>query len=68
MNPPFVLSEAQWRLASDWIATQRSAHPSLTGAIGGDVTFCFIPTSIGVVIQVKHVSGAVLDISDYESF
>ena len=32
------------------------------------VSFCFTPTSLGMVIQVKHVGGGILDITDYDSF
>jgi len=35
------------------------------GAIGGDLTYQFTPTSLGVIIKVLHVSGAELDITDY---
>ena len=68
MNPLFLLTETQWNLVWDWISSQRRVHPSKTGAIGGDVSFCFTPTSLGMVIQVKHVGGGTLDISDYDSF
>jgi len=35
------------------------------GAIGGSMTWSFTPTGIGVVVRVKHASGAELDLSDY---
>ncbi len=38
------------------------------GAIGGSLTYMFTPTSIGVIIQVKHASGEELDVSDYDSW
>jgi len=36
------------------------------GAIGGDVTYHFTPTSIGTVFKVIHSSGAELDLTDYD--
>jgi hypothetical protein len=35
------------------------------GAIGGDVTYQFTPTSLGVIMKVLHSSGAEIDITDY---
>jgi len=39
------------------------------GAIGGALTYCFSPTSLGTVVKVKHAgTGAILDLSDYDSW
>ena len=40
-----------------------------TGAIGGQFTFSFIPTSVGTIVKVSDfVTGEVCDITDYDSF
>jgi len=38
------------------------------GAIGGSMTWSFTPTGIGVVVKVKHASGAELDLTDYDEW
>ena len=38
------------------------------GANGGDLTYEFTPTSIGLIVKVVHTSGAVLDLTDYNSW
>lgn len=39
------------------------------GAIGGGLTYCFTPTSLGVVVKVRHgATNAELDVSDYDSW
>lgn len=46
--------------------TQGGKYP-YSGSIGGSVTYCFTPTSIGTVIKVKHeLTGNVLDVTDYD--
>jgi hypothetical protein len=39
-----------------------------SGAIGGELTYSFTPTSLGTIIKVKHSSGAELDLTFYESW
>ena len=39
------------------------------GAIGGQFTFKFIPTSIGTIVKVKYYhTGEELDLTDYDDF
>lgn len=38
------------------------------GAIGGAITYCFTPTSLGVIMTVKCTCGKELDITDYEGW
>lgn len=39
------------------------------GAIGGELTYEFTPTSIGVVVKVTHAgTKEVLDLTDYENW
>lgn len=38
------------------------------GTIGGNLTYMFTPTSLGVIEKVKHASGEILDITDYSSW
>ena len=39
-----------------------------TGADGGELTFCFTPTSLGTIFIIKHFSGAELDLTDYSTW
>ncbi len=39
------------------------------GAIGGGYEYSFVPTSLGVVINVKNVvSGDIIDLSEYDKW
>lgn len=39
------------------------------GAIGGELEYCFSPTSVGDVLVVKHSrTGAEINVTDYESW
>ncbi len=38
------------------------------GVSGGTFTYIFIPTSIGMIVKVRHASGAELDLTDYSAW
>ncbi len=39
------------------------------GAIGGELTYCFTPNSIGMSVTVKHsVTGEEIDLTDFDSW
>lgn len=39
------------------------------GATGGIVTYSFTPTSLGVVVKVRHaITGNILDVTDYDNW
>lgn len=42
--------------------------PLSGSASGGELTYHFTPTGIGVVVVVEHFSGAKLDLTDYGSW
>ncbi len=72
----FELDERQ----EERLAEFRDKHPcaildhsrmpgvNMTGAIGGQYTYLFTPTSIGVVVRVKCACGAEIDLSNYEDW
>lgn len=39
-----------------------------SGAVGGDITYSFTPTSLGTIFTVTHSSGAKLDLTTYEDW
>lgn len=40
-----------------------------TGASGGDLTYMFTPTSLGIVVKVKYgLTEEIIDLSDYENW
>lgn len=57
----FVLSEEQVKKYEDWRASNPTGY---YGAIGGGEHFIFTPTSIGMVVRVKHDNGAELDLTE----
>ncbi len=38
------------------------------GVSGGVFSYIFIPTTIGTIVKVCHVSGAELDLTDYDKW
>lgn len=43
-------------------------HP-YTGMIGGPITYCFTPTSLGIVVSVKDsVTKSELDLTEYDTW
>ncbi len=63
----FELTPEQEKTLNEWMQDK----DSYSGAIGGDVTFQFTPTSIGVIEKVIYFKGtskeAMLDLTDYDS-
>jgi len=52
-----------------WQATKEGCECPHYGAIGGAYTYHFTPTSIGTVLKVENtVTGAVIDLTDYDSW
>ncbi len=41
---------------------------SPAGAIGGTLTYCFTPTSIGCCVRVKCACGEEIDLTDYRGW
>ena len=57
-DAPRALLEACWETGNPYY-----------GATGGEITYSFTPTSIGVITEVKYaMTGKTLDITDYESW
>jgi hypothetical protein len=60
------LSDVQLKKLNAFIKENRK--PNGHGTIGGEFTYCFTPTSLGVVIKVKHVNGKEIDLTEYEDW
>lgn len=60
----FELNEDQTKRYKEW-AKKVCLPDDQIGAIGGEFTFSFTPTSIGIVVKVHHANGDELDLSDY---
>ncbi len=64
----FELTDDQEKRVNEWI---RDKH-SFGGAIGGEVTFSFTQTSIGMLQKVTFCGGTkkenVLDLTDYDNW
>lgn len=57
----FELSDRQWRLARKWMEENQKS----SGAIGGQFSFVFTPTSLGMIVKVKDADSE-LDLTDYD--
>lgn len=62
----FSISEQQLVKINNWI----KGHEKLpVGAIGGRYTYCFTPTSLGVIITVKDIlANQEIDVTDYKDW
>ncbi len=62
----FEVSKADSKKIEAWIEKQ---GPRTIGTIGGRYSYCFTPTSLGVVFKVLDaLTGAELDLTDYEGW
>lgn len=72
----FSLNENQMLKLDVWLEDQNKKAAELQkkgapyyGAIGGAVTYSFIPTSLGIIATVKHaVTKEEIDLTDYNSW
>lgn len=63
MNIQFTLTEDQSKKVADWIGAQGFCAQ---GAIGGQFTYEFTPTTLGVVQKVSNIAnGQELDVTEY---
>jgi len=60
----------KWERAIDKkVAKKQGRKEAYYGATGGSMTYCFTPTSIGMVIKVKHgFTNEEIDLSNYEDW
>ncbi len=65
----FKLSLKQSNKVVDFIKAQKKIN---SGAIGGEITYEFTPTTVGTVIIVTYCKGtdveAVVDVTDYDEW
>lgn len=51
------------------VAIEQGLDMPYYGAIGGSLSYIFIPTSLGVIIKVRHsVTKEELDVTEYDLF
>lgn len=48
------------------VAKKQGLKSPYYGAIGGELTYSFSPTSLGVIFVVQHSNGAKLDLTEYD--
>ncbi len=62
----FHLSDVELKKINKFIKKHKKEE---IGAIGGQFTYCFTPTSIGVAVVIKDsISGEELNVTDYDSW
>ena len=59
----FDLSVEQHKKYDEWRKEKGKVY---VGAIGGAYTFCFTPTGLGDIVEVKCADGTKLDLTDYD--
>lgn len=65
--PKFQITEQQEKLARQFMDAKRRQEGC--GAIGGQFTWSFTPTTIGLIVHVTdNVSKEFADLTDYDSF
>ena len=70
----FTLTQDQTDRVGGWLETVvlpevRKKNPDLYyGAIGGELTYSFTPTSLGVIVKVKHAYGMEIDVTEYDDW
>jgi len=63
--------DSKWFYENEEFASQFDGTPAnpYYGATGGVLTYCFTPTSLGVIVKVRHgATSEELDLTDYESW
>lgn len=67
--PPILEEQRKDPEKAPWLVTDSGGRTyPYFGAIGGELTFQFTPTSIGSIIKVIHCTGEQLDLTDYDSW
>jgi hypothetical protein len=67
----FTVSDDDQRKFAAWVEEHSKTCKMVKGyqgAIGGNWTYCFTPTSIGTVFKVECACGERVDLSDYNSW
>lgn len=70
------LDDTQRTRLDSWLKMQRAlmcqvqgTHSPYYGAIGGEITYCFTPTSLGTILVVKHAgTGKEINLTDFNSW
>jgi hypothetical protein len=64
----FSLNKNEINKYKKWHEEQRKKHNIVT-AIGGEETFCFTPTGLDTVVEIKNnVTGEILDLTNYDKW
>lgn len=59
----FELSKDEEKLVRDWEVSHNCKERNKS-CCGGEITFCFIPTSIGTAVDVQCICGATLTVRE----
>ena len=72
LTPTQVKRLAEWEAEQDqgWVNSNKPGRSfdgkAYYGAIDGALTYSITPTGIGSIFKVRHVSGTVIDLTDYD--
>lgn len=62
----FTLTMEQEKQLDKW--KEENITPMYVGAIGGEYTYCFTPTSLGIICVVKHSSGKKINLTNFDEW
>jgi hypothetical protein len=66
--PPIIQQQKQSDVEMFHVTDEHGVTWPYEGAIGGSLTYCFTPTSLGTVVVVRHSSGAELDLTNFDNW
>lgn len=64
----FTLTEEELKKVSEWRNKGHNCKLTNVGAIGGKLTYCFTPTGLGVIFEVKCACGEKLNLTNYDEW
>lgn len=64
----FSLDVDQEKQITKWLKNHRKSCNGYAGAIGGEVSYKFIPTGLGMITVVNCICGEELNITDFSGW
>jgi len=65
----FTLTAEQVEKFEKWVENKNKKDGEVyVGAVGGAYTFCFTPTGIGTIEEVRCADGTSLDLSEFDTW
>ena len=62
------LDETQTKMLNEWNEKHFCEFKDYSSAIGGRLTYCYTPTSLGMIIVIRCECGDKIDVTNYENW